>query len=408
MLYYGYVILGASMVLDVCTSPGHSSGFNIFINDMMEATESTRAATSATYSAALFASSLLTPIVGHIVDHYGVRPAACFAAVGSAAGLVGLSYTHSLPSFAVFLCLLRFAGPECVAVCVNTCLYRWWVTKRGGISMLRSLDGFIVMSFPALVVGVVEQFGWRSTMRYLAVAVLAGGAAAAWLLVDTPEAMNLAPDGDGDSKSKGKGKGKAGGTDGGSDGGGSGGCDCGGGGHGGNADGSRDCDGSKAAAAAIVAHAETAPGPEPKPEPELEPELELEPEWEYADAVREPFLYKIIFTDATSILFFTGVNVHALDLFESRGLTKTEVAGLSVYMSAGVLLGQLLVGSRLDGMKPQHRTRLLSAMYCIVLLTQLWFIRPSSAATATMSTQTAISLWYFIFGVAFGGIIIYR
>eukprot|EP00729_Bicosta_minor_P004239 gene4239-31927_t len=306
MLYYGYVILGASMVLDVCTSPGHSSGFNIFINDMMEATESTRAATSATYSAALFASSLLTPIVGHIVDHYGVRPAACFAAVGSAAGLVGLSYTHSLPSFAVFLCLLRFAGPECVAVCVNTCLYRWWVTKRGGISMLRSLDGFIVMSFPALVVGVVEQFGWRSTMRYIAVAVLAGGAAAAWLLVDTPEAMNL-----------------------------------------------------------------------------------------------------IIFTDATSILFFTGVNVHALDLFESRGLTKAEVAGLSVYMSAGVLLGQLLVGSRLDGMKPQHRTRLLSAMYCIVLLTQLWFIRPSSAATATMSTQTAISLWYFIFGVAFGGIIIY-
>ena len=51
MVFYGYAILAASMVLDVCTSPGHSSGFNIFMNDIMTGTNSTRAAVSVTYSA---------------------------------------------------------------------------------------------------------------------------------------------------------------------------------------------------------------------------------------------------------------------------------------------------------------------------------------------------------------------
>ena len=34
--------------------------------------------------------------------------------------------------------------------------------------------------------------------------------------------------------------------------------------------------------------------------------------------MREPFLHALILTDAVSILFFTGVNVHFVDLFQTQ------------------------------------------------------------------------------------------
>ena len=72
-------------------------------------------------------SSLFTPLVGHLVDRHGVRPVAMAASVGMVASLIGLSYIQSLASFAACLSLLRFSGPECMAVCINTALFRWSV-----------------------------------------------------------------------------------------------------------------------------------------------------------------------------------------------------------------------------------------------------------------------------------------
>ena len=34
-VFYGYVVLGAAMLLDVCTAPAHSTGLNIFFDDLM-------------------------------------------------------------------------------------------------------------------------------------------------------------------------------------------------------------------------------------------------------------------------------------------------------------------------------------------------------------------------------------
>ena len=262
--------------------------------------------------------------------------------------------------------------------------------------MVRSLDGFIVYSFPALVLGSIEHLGWRETMRWLAALIAVSGTAAAWMLSDTPEEMGLLPDGEED---EGTGR-DAGEGDGGEK-----------GGRGTDRDGS---DGGYAAA-----NSSSSGGGHGS--------ATTEPVWDYADAVREPFLYKLIAADATGILFFTGVNVHILDIFESRGLAKAEVAGLSMWMSAGLLLGQLSVGSRLDGLKKDRRKDLLCLMYVLVLLTQLWFLRPAGGVGALQQQQrasatdlvqlhksdsghasrsrAAASLWYFMFGFAFGGVI---
>ena len=147
-IYYGWVVLVASMALDVCSSPGHSTGVSLFIDDLINATGSSRATVSAAYSGSLFVSSLLTPIPGWLLDHHGVRPVAAFAMLGVSAGLLGLSRTRSLGTFAASLALLRFAGPECVAICVNTCLYRWFVRRRGFVAMVRSVGWLVVMAFP--------------------------------------------------------------------------------------------------------------------------------------------------------------------------------------------------------------------------------------------------------------------
>ena len=50
-LFYGWVVLGAAMLLDMCTAPAHSTGLNIFFDDLMTATTTPRASLSLTCKA---------------------------------------------------------------------------------------------------------------------------------------------------------------------------------------------------------------------------------------------------------------------------------------------------------------------------------------------------------------------
>jgi len=47
-LFYGWAVLGAAMLLDVCTAPAHSTGLNVFFDDLMAATYAPRASLSLT------------------------------------------------------------------------------------------------------------------------------------------------------------------------------------------------------------------------------------------------------------------------------------------------------------------------------------------------------------------------
>ena len=129
--------------------------------------------------------------------------------------------------------------------------------------------------------------------------------------------------------------------------------------------------------------------------------------WEYAAAIREPFFWKVIATDGAAIFYVTGVNVHFLDVFAGRGLSKPEVATLSIFLSAGLFVGQIAVGSQLDKLSLRRKMRLLVAMYGLIACSQLLLLR-TPGRVGSVDTLAAASVWYLLFGIGLGGIIIFR
>ena len=96
----------------------------------------------------------------------------------------------------------------------------------------------------------------------------------------------------------------------------------------------------------------------------------------------------------------------------------------------------MLVGSQSDKMPQRRRKDLLVAMYALVMLCQAWLLRPAGAFGAVHATAASqlldqqgswgttgpgsapgalagggvmvASVWYFLFGLGFGGVIIFR
>lgn len=172
-----------------------SPGINVFLDDLIAGVGETRSGISFTYSVALVVSAVLTPFAGQAVDRYGVQVVGPIAVVLFGMALFGLSYAQTGLQLGLFFSLLRFAGPECLYVCTNTTLFRWWVKRRGFIAMIRSLDEAFMVGFPAVIGSLLRSVGWRATYRTVGYAAFSVGAVAMWALRSKPEDYGLLPDG---------------------------------------------------------------------------------------------------------------------------------------------------------------------------------------------------------------------
>ena len=196
MVFYGWVILGAAMLMDLCTAPAHSTGLNIFFDDLMTATNTPRASMSLTYSIALCTSAALTPLVGWLVDILGPRQVAVVAVTITGAALIGLAGVTGQLELGVWFAMLRFGGPECMSICGTTAVMRWFVKRRGLVSSIRTVGGMVVYMFPALIGPTLDRLGWRGTFRMLGLVTFAVGGAAALLIKTSPEEEGVLPDGE--------------------------------------------------------------------------------------------------------------------------------------------------------------------------------------------------------------------
>ena len=79
--YYGWTVLFACSIGFYTSGPGHTIGLNMFLNPLMEALSLSRSTISLCWMGAMFASSLLSPVMGVLLDRVGVRKLAPVQAV---------------------------------------------------------------------------------------------------------------------------------------------------------------------------------------------------------------------------------------------------------------------------------------------------------------------------------------
>lgn len=212
--YYGWVMLGATTLTTMATSPGQSFVVGSFSEAIRADLGISLAAFSAAYMVATFAASLPLTLVGRLGDRHGTRVVmggtglllglAC-AFIGGATWLVGDLVAPgsagarllTLATLTVAFFLLRFLGQGALGLVSSHALAMWFERRLGLVESIRNLGVPIALAvLPAVLLTLIAGVGWRWAYTLLGVAVwLVVLPVAALVHVSTPEQLGQRIDG---------------------------------------------------------------------------------------------------------------------------------------------------------------------------------------------------------------------
>ncbi|MBE9063734.1 MFS transporter [cf. Phormidesmis sp. LEGE 11477] len=214
-VFYGWIILVASVLGTLTSIPGQTIGVSVFTDHLIKATGLSRLQLANAYLFGTVTSGCLLPFGGKLLDQLGARRVAVLAAIGLGLTLVYLTVCDRLSLFfsaflpftstttaAVLLVIgfvsLRFCGQGMLTMTSRTMLGKWFDRRRGQVSGGQGI--FVAFGFaiaPYFFSQSIALLGWRGTWLSLAAIVGIGMSSLGWLLFrDNPEICGLRMDGE--------------------------------------------------------------------------------------------------------------------------------------------------------------------------------------------------------------------
>ena len=196
--YRGWFVLIVAALAMVGTLPGRTQGLGLITEPLLADLSLDRItyATLNLWATILGAAGAVG--MGHAIDRWGTRRV--LTAVASSLGVVvcAMSFTTGTLSLAVWLTLTRALGQSALSV-VSLAIVGHWFVRRIDLAMaiysIALSIGFMI-AFP-LVGAAVQSYGWRVAWAGVGIALIAGLAPLAWIVVRrSPESCGLTPDGD--------------------------------------------------------------------------------------------------------------------------------------------------------------------------------------------------------------------
>jgi MFS family permease len=198
-LFYGWVMVGSSLAINLVSSTLNPVIFSFFIGPMSEELGVSTSALSWSLTLRLVTAGVAGPLLGVLIDRHGTRwlGAACGLLAGTM--MVALSFAHSLLLvYALFALtgLAGFGGPA-GQLLTQVPLAKWFVLKRGR-ALAIATAGIALGTTIAIPItqALVEAVGWRSTYALFGLVVAGVIVPVSVLFVRrAPEDMGLHPDG---------------------------------------------------------------------------------------------------------------------------------------------------------------------------------------------------------------------
>jgi sugar phosphate permease len=198
-IYYGWIIVAAASLGMILTSPGQTYSVSIFIEHFIEDLGVSRSLISTLYTMGTLIGSFALPFVGQQIDKRGPRVMVGIITALFALACVYMGFIQNAVMLGVGFVLIRMLGQGSLGLVCTNVINHWWVRRRGTVlsiaGVLASLLGS--GSFPSLVHGLINRFGWRTSYMLLgglvAVVLLPVGIG---LFRRQPEDFGLLPDGD--------------------------------------------------------------------------------------------------------------------------------------------------------------------------------------------------------------------
>ncbi len=215
-IFYGWIILFASIIGVLASAPGQTMGVSTFTDYLIENIKISRNQISTAYMIGTICSSLLLTWAGRQYDKFGARWTAIAAAFILAVALLLLSQSDRIlgvfavdytsmayNSVAILLLiflffLLRFSGQGVLTMTSRNMLMKWFVARRGFANGIMSV--FVALGFsiaPLTFDGLIQETSWRLAWVIMAGFLGIGFTLFAFLLFrDNPEDSGLIPDGE--------------------------------------------------------------------------------------------------------------------------------------------------------------------------------------------------------------------
>ncbi len=163
----------AAFALIVGGSPMLIFTFGVLLKSISDTTGWSRADTSTALSFMLCATALVSPIVGMLVDRFGVRRPLVTSILVTAAVLALISTIHTLWAFWLTFFLLGVVSPGLQPVLYSKVVVEWFDKERGvALGLINAGQGVGGMLLPLFTGLLLADFGWRGAYVGLAVLLL--------------------------------------------------------------------------------------------------------------------------------------------------------------------------------------------------------------------------------------------
>ena len=200
-VFYGWLVVLTAAAAMVGTLPGRSQGLGL-VTEPLLADFADAGLDRVRYAGINFWATLAGALgalgIGRMVDRAGARVVLVAVSLLLALTVAVMSQVTSILALALTLAATRAIGQGALSV-VSIAMVGHWFKRRINAAMATYsvvLSIGFMLAFP-LVGSAVQAWGWRRAWLWVAIALGAGLAPAAWLVVRRgPETIGLLPDGD--------------------------------------------------------------------------------------------------------------------------------------------------------------------------------------------------------------------
>lgn len=198
-IFYGWVMVGASLAINVATSPLNAVVFSFLIGPVSSDLGVSKSALAWAMTLRLGVAGVTGPVLGILLDRHGSRwVGAICGAIGGVA-LIALGRVDTLWAvygLFAFSGLAGFGGPG-GQLLTQVSLAKWFVARRGRALALATTGVAVGTTITApLTPWLVQSLGWRTTTTIFGVIVIAVVVPASLLFMRRqPEDLGLEPDG---------------------------------------------------------------------------------------------------------------------------------------------------------------------------------------------------------------------
>lgn len=198
-VYYGWIVVGVALLMNVAASPTNAVAFSFFVDPMSDDLNWSAGDLAWALAFRLGVAGITAPFLGAAVDRFGARVLGTLAGLIAGVCIILLAFVQELWQFyALFAIsgLSGFGGPA-GQLLTTVPVAKWFIAKRGRALAIATVGMPLGTAFfVPIEQTLIDSLGWRDAWLISGAIVLILAVPVCWLFMrKDPESMGLRPDG---------------------------------------------------------------------------------------------------------------------------------------------------------------------------------------------------------------------